>query len=88
MSKLKSMSAGCAFIVVLVLVMGFIGEFRCIYKFFTSDFEPSYKREVIYGVSALVGVGSITGWVDIEDTKPAAVPVNIVTPASDSARAN
>jgi hypothetical protein len=46
------------------------GEVLCIVKFFTSDFEPSYKRECIYGFSAITGLGTIVGWIDIEDTKP------------------
>jgi len=56
-------------IIMLVWVLALIGEISCIYKFATSDFEPSYKREIVYGVSALVGVGCIVGYMDIEDTK-------------------
>ena len=44
-----------------------IGEVRCIYQFFTSDFKPSYKREMIYGFSAITGIGSVVGWFNIPD---------------------
>lgn len=54
---------------VLFWILLIIGEIRCIYQFFTSDFEPSYKRELIYGFSALTGVGSVVGWFNIPDTK-------------------
>lgn len=54
-------------IIIIVLV---IGEVKCIIKFFQSDFEPSYKRECIYGFSALLGIGAVVGYMDIEDTKP------------------
>jgi len=44
------------------------GEIRCIYKFCRSDFEPSYKREIIYGVGAFTGFGAIIGYFNFEDT--------------------
>jgi hypothetical protein len=50
---------------VIVLV---VGEVLCVYKFFTSDFNPSYKREAIYGFGAVSGLGCIIGYMDIEDT--------------------
>jgi len=33
----------------------------CVVKCINSDWKPSYKREIIYGVSALVGFGCIVG---------------------------
>jgi len=44
-----------------------VGEIRCIYKAFTCNWEPIGKAEVIYTASAIIGLGSIVGWVDIED---------------------
>lgn len=40
------------------------GEIMCIVKFFKCDFEPSYKAEIIYGVSMCTGIGVVTGWMD------------------------
>jgi hypothetical protein len=59
-----------AVIVVILWIAGILGEIMCIYKFFSSDFEPSYKRELVYGVSAATGIGAIVGWLNIPDTKP------------------
>ncbi len=41
-----------------------IGEFMCIVKFVKCDFEPSYKAEIVYGVGAVSGFGTIIGWFD------------------------
>ena len=57
------------FIVIALGVLAVVGEISCIYKFVTSDFEPSYKREVIYGIGMVTGVGAIIGYMDIEDVK-------------------
>lgn len=54
--------------IIAIWVAAIIGEVRCIYEFFTSDFEPSYKRECIYGFSAVCGLGAVVGYLDIEDT--------------------
>lgn len=56
-------------ITLLLVVLLVAGEGLCVYKFFTSDFEPSYKREAIYGFGAISGVGCVIGWMDIEDVK-------------------
>ena len=45
------------------------GEVMCIYKCINSDWEPSYRREIIYGVSALSGLGGIVGYLNIPDSK-------------------
>lgn len=39
----------------------------CVVKCINSDWKPSYKREIIYGVSALVGFGCIVGYINIPD---------------------
>ena len=55
-------------IVYLVLtVLALIGEIKCIIKAFKCNWEPIGKAEVIYTVSAVTGLGCITGWIDIED---------------------
>ncbi len=51
----------------LLIIVLIVGEVKCIIKFFKSDFEPSYKREAIYGFSALVGVGAVVGYMDFPD---------------------
>jgi hypothetical protein len=44
-----------------------IGEIRCIYKALSCNWEPIGKAEVIYTGAALTGLGSIIGWINIED---------------------
>lgn len=43
------------------------GEMRCIYQFITSDFKPSYEREIIYGVATITGLGAVVGYINIPD---------------------
>ena len=67
MSKSSNLGLiGGLFWVCLIIVL-VIGEVKCIIKFFNSDFEPSYKREAIYGFSALAGVGCVVGYMDFPD---------------------
>jgi hypothetical protein len=37
---------------------------RCIYKFVSCDFEPSYKAEIIYGGGIVLGYGAVIGYFD------------------------
>lgn len=56
--------------VYLLLLIAFgYGYVRCAYRFVTSDFEPSYKREIVYGFGTFTGTGVVIGWFDFEDTK-------------------
>lgn len=64
MSK-NTQNAGCLFFILWAL--GIFGEIRCIYQFFTSDFEPSYKREIIYGIGSFTGLGAVVGFFNIPD---------------------
>jgi len=57
-------------IYIAIAIILIVGEVKCVIKFFESDFEPSYKRECIYGFSALFGIGAVIGYMDFEDTKP------------------
>ena len=57
----------------LILIIAFIGalligEGMAVVKCVRSDWKPSYKREIVYGVSALTGFGIIVGWMNIPDT--------------------
>ena len=66
MSKVR-VSGGCGCIVVIGIALLLIGEARCFYKAFTCNWSPIGKAEVIYTASAFTGLGSIVGWIDIED---------------------
>lgn len=49
------------------IVLVLFGEVMCIVKCIDSDWKPSYKREIIYGVSAAIGVGAVVGYLNIPD---------------------
>ncbi len=57
-------------IIIFIIIAAVVGEVKCVIKFFNSDFEPSYRRECIYGFSAIIGIGAIVGYMDFEDVKP------------------
>ena len=54
-------------IIILLWLIAFIGEIKCIYKVFTCNWEPIGKAEILYTVSVCTGLGCITGWINIED---------------------
>lgn len=56
-----------AILIFLFWVAYLIGEVLCIVKFVKSDFEPSYKREFIYGLGAISDLGGVIGYLDIKD---------------------
>ena len=51
-------------LVIAIYIAAIVGEVMCIVKFFKCDFEPSYKAEAIYGISACCGLGAIVGYMD------------------------
>ena len=53
-----------SFMCLLLWAFLIIGEIMCIVKFVKCDFEPSYKAEIVYGVSVVSGLGGIIGWFD------------------------
>lgn len=61
MKKLGLISTVFGILLITVLI---VGEIKCIVKLVRCDFEPSYKAEVIYGISAITGIGAITGYMD------------------------
>ena len=61
-------SPGVVSLFLLLAVFLVVGEILCIVRFIRSDFESSYKREIIYGISMVTGAGGIIGWIPIEDT--------------------
>ena len=50
-----------------LIILAIVGEIRCIYKAIKCDWDPVGKAEIIYTGGALTGLGSIIGWIDIED---------------------
>jgi len=54
-------------IVLTIAILAVVGEVKCIVKVFSCNWEPIGKAEAVYTVSALVGVGAIVGYIDIED---------------------
>jgi len=54
-------------LVVLFIFFAIVGEVMCIIRCVSSDWYPPYKREIIYGVSALTGLGIIVGYINISD---------------------
>jgi hypothetical protein len=55
------------FLSIAFVCAAIFGELRCVYKAVTCNWEPIGKAEVIYTISALTGVGVITGYVNIND---------------------
>jgi hypothetical protein len=53
-----------------IIILILVGEIKCIVKAVNCDWDPVGKAEVIYTASAMCGLGSIVGWMDIEDTAP------------------
>ena len=51
----------------IIVILGLIGEVRCIYKAVNCNWEPIGKAEVIYTAAACTGFGAIVGWFKIED---------------------
>ena len=44
-----------------------IGEVKCVIKMINCNWDPIDKSEIIYTVGTFTGLGSIIGWIDIED---------------------
>lgn len=53
--------------IILIILLGLIGEIRCIYKAITCNWEPIGKAEILYTGGSLTGLGAIIGWLEIED---------------------
>jgi hypothetical protein len=66
--KSKHMKKLIVFNYLLAIAILF-GYCRCAYQFCTSDFKPSYKREIVYGVGVCTGLGAIVGYINIPDSK-------------------
>jgi hypothetical protein len=47
-----------------IFLLGVVGEICCVFNFIRCDFEPSYKAEVVYGVSMFTPAGAVVGYMD------------------------
>ena len=54
-------------VMLIIYVLLIIGEIKCIVKAVKCNWEPIGKAEIIYTAAACTGIGSIVGWIDIED---------------------
>jgi hypothetical protein len=55
------------YIYVLLIILVVVGEVKCIIKAINCNWEPVGKAEIIYTASALTGLGTIVGYMDIKD---------------------
>lgn len=49
---------------IIIAVIVITGEVKCIVKFLSCDFQPSYKAEIVYGVGCVTGIGIVVGYMD------------------------
>ena len=56
-----------ALFIILIWIVGIIGEIQCIVKAARCNWDPIGKAEIIYTASACCGIGAVTGWFNIED---------------------
>jgi len=54
-------------ILIVLAILAVVGEVKCIVKAFSCNWEPIGKAEAVYTISALMGIGAIVGYIDIED---------------------
>ena len=57
--------AGLIYLAISVLLL--VGEVKCVIKMINCIWDPVGKAEVLYTVGTFTGLGSIIGWIDIED---------------------
>ena len=56
-----------AIVYLVLVVLAVVGEVKCIIKAFKCNWEPIGKAEIAYAGSAVIGLGAIVGWIDVED---------------------
>ncbi len=54
-------------IIIAIIILGCIGWVKDVVKLIRCDFQAPYKAEVIYGIGAVTGLGSVVGWVNVQD---------------------
>lgn len=57
--------AGLIYLAISVLLL--VGEVKCVIKMINCNWDPVGKAEVLYTLGTFTGLGSIIGWIDIED---------------------
>lgn len=55
------------FFVILLWILGIIGEIMCIVKMVRCNWEPIGKSEIIYTIGTFTATGAIIGYLNIED---------------------
>lgn len=53
--------------IIVTVVLGCVGYVKNVISFINLDFKAPYKAEIVRGLSIPLGIGAITGWVDIKD---------------------
>ena len=68
--KFKSGSTAPLFISlipVVIAVLALVGEVKCVIKMVSCNWEPVGKAEVIYTAATFTSLGTIVGYINIED---------------------
>ena len=50
-----------------IALLAIVGEVKCIIKAINCNWEPVGKAEMVYTGSAVLGLGCIVGYIDIQD---------------------
>ena len=50
-----------------IALLAIVGEVKCIIKAINCNWEPVGKAEIVYTGSAVLGLGCIVGYIDIQD---------------------
>ena len=53
--------------IILLYILGIIGEIKCIYKTINCNWKPIRKAEIIYTATACCGLNAITGYINIKN---------------------
>lgn len=61
------MKPGMFILVIILWILGIIGEIRCIVKMVQCDWNAPYKAEILYTAGTFTGAGAIIGWINIPD---------------------
>lgn len=54
-------------IMLAIVIVMLIGEVKCIIKAVNCNWEPIGKAELVYTIGACTGLGSVIGYLDIQD---------------------
>ena len=51
----------------VIALLAIVGEVKCIIKAINCNWEPVGKAEIVYTGSAVLGLGCIVGYINIQD---------------------